>query len=189
LGADAVLVRDAVELGAVDALVLPGGESTAIGHLLRTSALIEPLRERCDCGVPVLATCAGLIMVATTVLDGRPDQVTLGALDVVVRRNGYGSQAASFEAPLAVSGLPGGRFPGVFIRAPRIEAVGEGVEVVATHAGDPVLVRHGSIWAAAFHPELAGDLRLHQAFLARAEPRTGVSAYDPEAHISRKGDA
>ena len=119
-------------------------------------------------GLPAFATCAGLIVCATEVVDGRPDQQPLGVLDVTVRRNGYGRQRESFEAPLAVRGLAGGPFPGVFIRAPVVERAGAAVEVLAEYDGVPVLGRQGSIWFASFHPELSGDLRLHQRFF-RAE--------------------
>ena len=106
-----------------------------------------------------------LILLAAEVLDGRPDQQPLGVLDCTVRRNAYGRQRDSFEADLGVTGLPGGTFPGVFIRAPAIERIGSGVEVLADHDGRAVLVRQGPIWASTFHPEIAGDLRIHQMFL------------------------
>ncbi len=115
--------------------------------------------------MPAFGTCAGLILLATDVRDGRADQVPLGALDVTVRRNGYGRQRDSFETGLTVAGLPGAAFPGVFIRAPVIERVGESVEVLAVHDGHPVLVREGRVWASTFHPELSGDLRVHQHFV------------------------
>jgi 5'-phosphate synthase pdxT subunit len=170
LDVDVVEVRVPSDLDAVDTLFLPGGESTTIAHLLETSGLRAPLAERLSEGLPTFATCAGLILLAHDVLDGRPDQVPLDLLDVTVRRNAYGSQRQSFEAPLDIAGLdvgglPGGPFPGVFIRAPVIEAVGDGVRVLASHEDLPVLVRGGTIWAATFHPELSGDLRLHQQFL------------------------
>jgi 5'-phosphate synthase pdxT subunit len=134
-------------------------------HLLTTSGLRAPLEARLADGLPTFATCAGLILLARAVLDGRADQEPLGCVDVAVRRNAYGPQAQSFEAPLDVDGLPGGSFPGVFIRAPVIETVGPEVAVLARHDEHPVLVRDGTIWAATFHPELSGDLRLHQRFL------------------------
>jgi 5'-phosphate synthase pdxT subunit len=165
LGADVGEVRRPEHLSGVDALVLPGGESTTIGKLLETSGLRDPLVALVTDGMPVLATCAGVILLATEIADGRADQTPLGLLDGRVRRNGYGRQRESFEAPLAVAGLPGGAFPGVFIRAPVIEAVGERVEVLATLDGTPVLVRDGAILGATFHPELSGDLRLHELFL------------------------
>jgi 5'-phosphate synthase pdxT subunit len=165
LGCEAIEVRVPEQLASIDALFLPGGESTTIGKLLDSSGLRSPLRARIVDGLPTFATCAGLIVLASEVLDGRPDQEPLALLDVSVRRNGYGRQVASFEAPLEVEGLSGGPFPGVFIRAPVIERAGEGVDVLAGYDGWPVLIRQGRIWAASFHPELSGDLRLHQCFL------------------------
>lgn len=175
LGVESVEVRTPEELASVDALVLPGGESTTVAKLLLTSGLDAPLRDRLRDGLPVFGTCAGLILLAATVLDGRPgrarsrlDQAPLGALDVVVRRNAYGTQLQSFEAPLDVCGVSGGPFVGVFIRSPVIESVADDVEVLATHRDHPVLVRQGPVWAATFHPELAGDLRIHRTFLEQA---------------------
>lgn len=166
LGAEPVAVRRPEHLSGIDAIVLPGGESTTIDKLLGTSGLREPLAERLAGGLPALATCAGLILCAREVVDGRPDQQSFGCLDVTVRRNGYGSQRDSFEAPLAVVGLSGAPFRGVFIRAPVVERVGSEVEVLAVYAGAPVLGRHGAVWFASFHPELADDLRVHQQFLS-----------------------
>jgi 5'-phosphate synthase pdxT subunit len=167
LGADVFEVRLPRDLAGADALVLPGGESTTVGRLLGTSGLLEPLGERLAGGLPVLGTCAGLILLASEVLDGRPDQVMLGAVDLTVRRNAHGRQNESFEAPLEITGLSGGPFPGVFIRAPGIERVGQGVEVLARlSSGDPVAARQGAVTVCAFHPELAGDLRFHQHFLS-----------------------
>lgn len=165
LGVEASLVRRPEHLGGIDAVFLPGGESTTIELLLRSSELLDPLAERLHDGLPAFATCAGLILLASEVVDGRPDQHPLGVVDCTVRRNGYGRQRDSFEVPLAVEGLGGGPFPGVFIRAPVIERVGESVAVLARHDDHPVLCRHGRVWVATFHPELAGDLRLHQSFL------------------------
>jgi 5'-phosphate synthase pdxT subunit len=167
LGADVFEVRLPRDLSRVDALVLPGGESTTVGRLLTTSGLLEPLGERLVGGIPVLGTCAGLILLASEVLDGRSDQPVLGAVDLTVRRNAHGRQRDSFEAPLEITGLAGGPFPGVFIRAPGIERVGQGVEVLAHLAsGEPVAARQGAVTVCAFHPELAGDLRFHQRFLS-----------------------
>jgi 5'-phosphate synthase pdxT subunit len=165
LGVDAVEVREPHELDAVDVLFLPGGESTTMSHLLDTSGLRQPVETRLDSGMPAFGTCAGLILLARTVVDGRPDQRSFGVLDVCARRNAYGRQAESFEAPLTVEGLHGGPFPGVFIRAPGVDAVGPGVEVLASHDARPVLVRQGTVWASSFHPELAHDLRIHEWFL------------------------
>jgi 5'-phosphate synthase pdxT subunit len=165
LGVGVVEVRVPEHLSGVDALVLPGGESTTMSRLLDTSGLRDPLLERLHGGMPAFGTCAGLILLAREVRDGRPDQVPLGAIDVAVRRNGYGRQRDSFETALEVAGLAGSAFPGVFIRAPVVEAVGESVEVLAEHQGHPVLVRAGGIWASTFHPELSADLRVHQMFV------------------------
>ncbi|MDQ3946693.1 MAG: pyridoxal 5'-phosphate synthase glutaminase subunit PdxT [Actinomycetota bacterium] len=166
LGTDVVEVRLPRDLAAVDALVIPGGESTTLSRLLHTSEVLEPLEERLVGGLPVLGTCAGLILLAAEVLDGRPDQVSLGAVDLTVRRNAHGRQRESFEAPVEVDGLPGGPFPGVFIRAPALERVGPGVEVLGRLGDAPVAARQGRVTVCAFHPELSGDLRFHQRFLS-----------------------
>jgi len=164
LGVYTERVRRPEQLDAIDALVMPGGESTAISKLMVMADMVGPLGDRLAAGLPVLATCAGLILLAREVLDGRDDQVRFGALDVTVRRNGYGTQRESHEAPLTVTGLDS-PFPGVFIRAPRIETLGNAVSVLAEHGGDPVLVRQDAIVGATFHPELAHDVRIHQQFL------------------------
>jgi 5'-phosphate synthase pdxT subunit len=172
LGADVTLVRRADQLAALDAIVLPGGESTTQTKLLDAFEMRVPLVDALRAGLPCLATCAGMILLATEVLDGRADQAPLGLLDVSVRRNGYGRQVMSFEAPIVIDGVDGidGTFNGVFIRAPRVERVGPAIEVLAAHDGVPVLVRRANLWAAGFHPELAGDLRLHQAFIRSVVP-------------------
>ena len=162
LGVAAVPVKTPAQLAEVDALVIPGGESTTIGKMATRFGLIEPLRESIDEGLPTYGTCAGLILLAGAVTEG--DQPLIGALDVVVRRNAFGRQNESFEADLEVSGLDR-PFHAVFIRAPAVERTGTEVEVLATHEGRPVLVRQGTVMAAAFHPELSGDRRLHQCFL------------------------
>lgn len=164
IGVDAPSVRTAAELDEVDALVIPGGESTTMSHLLRTNDMFDPVQQRLASGLPVFGTCAGMIMCATEVLDGRPDQRSFGVLDATVRRNGYGRQLASFEADLAVEGL-GDSFHAVFIRAPKVERVGPDIEVLASLDGVPVLLRHGTCTVASFHPELTPDVRLHQAFV------------------------
>ena len=169
LGVETVEVRTPAELGALDALILPGGESTTMSQLLDSSGVRAPLAELLADGLPVLGTCAGMILLARDVVDGRPDQESFGAIDIAVRRNAYGRQRDSFEADLAVDGLRGGPFSGVFIRAPRIESVGDDVEVLAAHEDVPVLARQGRVWVAAFHPELSGDLRLHERFLSESE--------------------
>ena len=169
---DAVTVRDARDLETVDAVILPGGESTTMDKLLRKFHLQAPLREHIAGGMPVLATCAGLILLARVVEDGIPDQESLGLLDVRVRRNGYGRQPDSFEADLHYSGLDA-PFHGIFIRAPVIEDIGDGVEILASVDGAPVAVRAGAITALAFHPELSGDPRIHGAFAAAVVPVHG----------------
>jgi len=165
LGADATLVKTPEQLAGVDAVVLPGGESTTVDKLLDSSGLRTPLRDALRDGMPALAVCAGLIVLASEVVDGRADQQPLGVIDVTVRRNGYGRQLDSFEADLAIAGLADGPFSGVFIRAPVIERVGTDVEVLASHEDVPVLGRQGRILFATFHPELSGDLRVHELFL------------------------
>jgi 5'-phosphate synthase pdxT subunit len=170
LGAEVTLVKSPEHLAGVDAVALPGGESTTIDKLLDSSGLRTPLRDAIRDGMPALAVCAGLIVLAAEVVDGRPDQQPLGVIDVTVRRNGYGRQQQSFEADLDVSelghrGLGSEPFPGVFIRAPLIERVGPSVEVLAAYGGVPVLGRQGAVLFATFHPELARDLRVHELFL------------------------
>jgi 5'-phosphate synthase pdxT subunit len=164
LGATAPLVRTPADLVGVDAIVLPGGESTTMSHLLTTSGLFDDLKGRLIDGLPVFGTCAGMILCATDVLDGRPDQRGFDLIDITVRRNGYGRQLDSFEADLSVVGLAD-NFHAVFIRAPLVERVGPDVEVLARHDDVPVLVRSGRCTVAAFHPELTDDARLHQLFL------------------------
>ncbi|RJQ76236.1 pyridoxal 5'-phosphate synthase glutaminase subunit PdxT [Amycolatopsis panacis] len=178
-GARAVPVRRPAELSEVDGLVLPGGESTTMSRLLETFELLEPLRARIAGGLPAFGSCAGLILLARQVLDGRPDQQQLGGLDVVVRRNAFGRQVDSFEADLPITGVPGGPVRAVFIRAPWVEKAAGGVEVLATVPGpaDPdtgpdgprvariVAVRQGAVLATAFHPEITGDERLHRLFV------------------------
>jgi 5'-phosphate synthase pdxT subunit len=178
-GLRAVPVRRPAELDAVDALVIPGGESTTISRLLETFELLDPLRNRIASGMPAYGSCAGMILLASQILDGRPDQQQLGGLDVVVRRNAFGRQVDSFEADLQVDGVPGGPVRAVFIRAPWVETVGPGVQVLATvprltltgtgtgaAAGRPVAVRQGPVLATSFHPEITGDLRVHALFCA-----------------------
>ncbi len=165
LGAHAVEVRGPDDLAAVDALVLPGGESTTIAKLLDFSGLFESVAERLDAGMPALGTCAGMILLANEVLDGRADQRSFGAIELAVRRNAFGRQVDSFEVDLDIAGMAGGPYPAVFIRAPYVERVGDDVEVLAQVDGHPVLCRAGPIMVASFHPELAGDLRLHQLFM------------------------
>jgi len=174
-------VRRPTELDAVDALVLPGGESTTMSRLLETFELLEPVRARIADGMPAFGSCAGMILLAREVLGGRPDQRQLGGLDVVVRRNAFGRQVDSFETDLPLAGVDGGPVHAVFIRAPWVESAGPGVEVLATlpatlpatlrHCpgagaaeGRIVAVRQGMVLATAFHPELTGDGRVHRLF-------------------------
>jgi 5'-phosphate synthase pdxT subunit len=161
-GADAFEVRTVAELDRADALIIPGGESTTIGKLAERFGLIEPLRDHISEGMPVYGTCAGMILLASAVTDG--EQHLLGALDVVVERNAFGRQNESFEADVEIEGLAS-PFHAVFIRAPWVVKLGEGVEVLATIFDHPVMVRQGSIIATSFHPELTGDHRIHRMLI------------------------
>ena len=166
-GAAAVPVRRRTELDSVDGLVIPGGESTAISHLLRVFELLEPLRSALAGGLPVYGSCAGMILLASEILDaGVPGRraEALGAIDMTVRRNAFGRQVDSFEEDIAFAGLDS-PVHAVFIRAPWVERVGPGVEVLASAAGHPVAVRQGAALATAFHPEVTGDRRVHQLFV------------------------
>ena len=164
IGAEATGVRTPGQLATVDALVMPGGESTTMSNLLGSTELFDPIAERIAGGMPVFGTCAGMILLADKILDGRDDQRHFGVLDITVRRNGYGRQVDSFESSLELVG-DAKPFRGVFIRAPRVEAVGPDVAVLASYDGDPVLVRNGPLLAACFHPELTDDARLHARFV------------------------
>jgi pyridoxal 5'-phosphate synthase pdxT subunit len=159
-GATPVLVRTPEDLASVECLAIPGGESTTIGRLASRFGLVEPIQERVRQGMPVFGTCAGMIVLAREVNGGEP---LLGLMDIGVDRNAYGRQVDSFEADVDVKDV--GPVRGVFIRAPQVSRVGEGVEVLARHEGRPVVVRKGSMLAATFHPEIAGDPRLHAYFL------------------------
>ena len=169
-GARTRLVRTRQDLDGLDGIVLPGGESTTMTMLMERVGLLNPLREAIEHGLATLATCAGMIVLARDITDGMAGQDGLDLLDIGVRRNGYGRQVDSFEAPLHIDGLNGKTFPGVFIRAPLVERTGD-VEVIATHEGHPVAVRQGRIVALCFHPELSGDLRLHRDFVRMAAAR------------------
>ncbi|MGI5149092.1 pyridoxal 5'-phosphate synthase glutaminase subunit PdxT [Plantactinospora sp. CA-294935] len=169
-GAAARPVRRPEELEQVDGLVVPGGESTTISKLAETFDLLDPIRKRVGAGMPVYGSCAGMIMLATEVLDGRPDQQSFGGIEMTVRRNAFGRQVDSFEAPVEIAGIPGPSFHAVFIRAPWVERVADGVEVLGRVSDGPaagriVAVRQGNAVATAFHPELTGDRRLHQWFV------------------------
>ena len=162
LGVSATSVKHADQIAGCDALVIPGGESTTIGKMADRFGLLEPLRSAIDSGAPVYGTCAGMILLASTVVDF--DQPLIGALDVVVRRNAFGRQNESFESDIDVTGLDS-PFHAVFIRAPWVEKAGADVEVLASIGDRPVMVRQGSILASSFHPELTGDGRVHQMLL------------------------
>jgi 5'-phosphate synthase pdxT subunit len=163
-GATVRSVRTADELDGLDGIVLPGGESTTIGRLLDVFGLLSPLRDALGAGLPAYGCCAGMVLLADEVVGGPPGQVLLGGLDVTVRRNAFGSQVHSFEAPLAVAGLDSD-LHAVFIRAPWVERAGPGVHVLAEVRGHPVAVRQGDLLATSFHPELTGDVRLHALFV------------------------
>jgi 5'-phosphate synthase pdxT subunit len=164
LGVTTVAVRLPNQLEGCDGLVIPGGESTAIGKLMTTYGFYDAVARRHAEGMAIWGTCAGAILLAKTVLDALPGQRTLALMDIDVRRNAYGRQVDSFEAELDVMGLSR-PFTGVFIRAPWIEAVGAGVEVLARHGDRIVAARQGDLFATTFHPELTGDVRLHRLFV------------------------
>ncbi|GAB1512796.1 pyridoxal 5'-phosphate synthase glutaminase subunit PdxT [Actinophytocola sp. KF-1] len=183
-GARATTVRRPAELSEVDGLVLPGGESTTMSRLLDIFELLTPLRERIADGMPAYGSCAGMILLATKVLDGREDQHQLGGLDMIVRRNAFGRQVDSFEEDLEFAGVAGGPVHAVFIRAPWVESASPQVEVLARVSDDPevpggeaaagriVAVRQGTVLATAFHPELTGDTRVHRLFVEMVEGRS-----------------
>ncbi len=169
-GASPRPVRRVQELDDVDALVIPGGESTAISKLAVAFGLLDPVRKRIAGGMPVYGSCAGMIMLATDVLDGRPDQESFAGIEMTVRRNAFGRQVDSFEAPVHIDGVDGDDFHAVFIRAPWVENVGADVQVLGRVTAGPaagriVAVRQGNLLATAFHPELTGDLRVHRYFV------------------------
>ncbi len=169
-GATALAVRRPDELLSLDALVIPGGESTTMSKLAVEFEVFEPIRKRIAEGMPAYGSCAGMIMLAERVLDGRADQRSFGGIDMTVRRNAFGRQVDSFETDVAIAGLPGGPLHAVFIRAPWVEAVGERVEVLSQIRGGQadgriVAVRQGNVLATAFHPELTHDSRVHRYFV------------------------
>jgi pyridoxal 5'-phosphate synthase pdxT subunit len=166
-GVDPTTVRRQTELDAVDALVIPGGESTTMSHLLAEFGLLEPLRERVAEGMPVYGSCAGMILLATDIVDAGTNgrqAVPLRGIDMTVRRNAFGRQVDSFEEDIEFDGLDS-PVHAVFIRAPWVERVGGGVQVLAEAAGHPVAVRQGRMLATAFHPEITGDRRVHRLFV------------------------
>jgi 5'-phosphate synthase pdxT subunit len=186
LGQPPILVRRPQDLQSLDGIVLPGGESTTLSMLLESSGLFEPLSTALAEGLPVLGTCAGLVLLATRVLDGRVDQRTFGMLECSVRRNGYGRQLDSFEASVDAPGLctalaePDRPVPAVFIRAPVVEALGPDVEVLGSLSRDglepprPVICRRNTVLATAFHPELTPDRRVHRLFLQMVADRVAT---------------
>lgn len=171
LGLRAVEVRSPRHLEDVRGLILPGGESTVIGHLLQEWELMEPIRRRARAGMPVYGTCAGLILLCEEI-ESYPQQPRLGLLDVTVRRNAFGRQANSFEAPIMVGDMEGEPFPAVFIRAPVLTRTGARVRVLAQVGTQAVAVRQGAILGTSFHPELTGDVRVHQYFSGMVQEST-----------------
>ena len=164
LGVEALEVRSLENFDASEALIIPGGESTTMSFLLESSGIFDPLKERSTDGMPILGTCAGMILLSSKITDGRSDQKSLGLIDIEVRRNGYGRQIDSFESDLLIEGFDNS-FRGVFIRAPLVEGVSEEVEVLAEVNGRPVMCRQNSTIVTSFHPELADDDRIHAEFL------------------------
>ena len=160
-GHDAIEVRRLAELESIDALILPGGESTTIVHLAKTFELFDAIRARIAQGLPVYGSCAGMILLADRILDGAKGQDTFGGLDITVRRNAFGRQVDSFESELEFNGKT---MSAIFIRAPWVEQSGPGVEILAESAGHPVAVRQGNLLATSFHPELTGNLEIHHYF-------------------------
>jgi len=169
-GAHAIPIRHASDVASVSGIVLPGGESTTISKLAVIDGLMDPLRVAASSGMPMYGSCAGMILLADRILDGRPDQETIGGIDMTVRRNAFGRQVDSFEGGIDLEGIDGGPFPGVFIRAPWVEEIGPQVEVIGrvgsgSAAGRIVAVRDRNLIATSFHPELTGDTRVHQYFV------------------------
>ncbi len=173
LGADGVEVRKPGQLAGVDGLIVPGGESTAIGRLVCLYGLDEAISRFEG---PLFGTCAGMILLARDAVDGVPKQPFLGLIDVVVRRNGFGRQVWSFEADVDLSGETE-PFRGVFIRAPRLDSVGSGVETLGRLGAEPVLLREGRVLVSAFHPELTDDMRIHREFLEMVRGMARVEAH------------
>jgi 5'-phosphate synthase pdxT subunit len=176
VGAAGRAVRREAELDGLHGIVLPGGESTTMDKLMRAFGLRDPLRAALGAGLPAYGSCAGMILLADRVLDGPPDQETLGGIDMTVRRNAFGRQVASFEGDVEMAGVAGGPLHGVFIRAPWVEDVGPAVEVLARveegeAAGRIVAVRQGSLLATSFHPEMTGDGRVHELFVRIVKER------------------
>lgn len=168
-GAQAVAVRRANEIEEIDALVLPGGESTTIAHLAQTFGVFDLISNRIKSGLPVYGSCAGMILLADRVLDATADQKTFGGMDITVRRNAFGRQVDSFEIDIAIAGLTSTAMRAVFIRAPWVEQVGPGVQILSSVTREgvshPVAVRQGHMLATSFHPELTEDSRIHRYFI------------------------
>ena len=205
IGVASRLVRRPQDLAGLDGVIVPGGESTTMSMLLDSSGLADPLGKELDAGLPALGTCAGMILLATDAVDGRSDQRCYGAIDITVRRNGFGRQLESFECTLQVSELGGGPLPAVFIRAPVVERTGPEVEVLATLVPDParrgdgaepfaaprvvpVLCRHGVVLVAAFHPELTPDRRIHELFVSMIKGSEPAGADAPSTTDERGRD-
>ena len=163
LGVEAIPVKTPSEIDSVSALVLPGGESTTIAKLARIFGVFDLIREKIDSGLPVYGSCAGLILLSNEILDGAAGQETFGGLNITARRNAFGRQVDSFEGEIEFKGI--GRLNGVFIRAPWVEKIESGVEILATSHGHPVAVRQGNILATSFHPELTEDNAVHRYFI------------------------
>ena len=177
VGGEALPVRRIGELASVDALIIPGGESTAMWKLMRAFDLLQPLRERVQEGMPTYGSCAGMILLADRVLDAASGQETIGGLDVTVRRNAFGRQVNSFESEISISALGADPIRAVFIRAPWVEEVGDSVEVLGSvrveSISHPVAIRQGHLLATSFHPELTGDLRIHKYFIEQIARQHG----------------
>jgi 5'-phosphate synthase pdxT subunit len=170
IGVQPVSVRRASELTSIDGIIIPGGESTTMSRLLIVLGLLDPLRDALTEGLPAFGSCAGMIMLASNILDTRPDAQHLDALDITVRRNAFGRQVASFETDLELDGIDGGPMRAVFIRAPWVESTGASVQVLGTVPDGPaqgriVAVRQGNVLATSFHPEVTGDHRVHEYFV------------------------
>jgi 5'-phosphate synthase pdxT subunit len=176
-GVSAIAVRRKSEIREIDALVIPGGESTTIAKLARSFDVFDEIAARIKNGMPVYGSCAGMILLSNNVLDAIAGQETFGGLDATVRRNAFGRQVDSFEVDLAFEGITGAPVKAVFIRAPWVESVGQGVQVLARVENHPVAVRQGNILATSFHPELTGDNRVHRYFVdvvCRENVKVGV---------------
>jgi pyridoxal 5'-phosphate synthase pdxT subunit len=172
LGVGSRLVHRPEDLSGLDGLVIPGGESTTMSMLLESSGLADPLGKELAAGLPAFGTCAGMILLARRIADGREDQRCYGSIDIVVRRNGYGRQLESFECDLDAPAFGEIQLPAVFIRAPVVVETGPEVEVLATHEGvTPVVCRQGPVLVSAFHPELTRDRRLHELFVSMMRER------------------